>query len=447
MLRAALLALALSAAPTTFDAPRGSGDRLYPKLGDAALDVTHYDLALRTDPGVDHLDGQATLTITARAALQQLNLDLLGPTVRTVTLNGAPASFRHANGKLMIRTPAIIPTGRTFTVRVTYAGPSGVVTDLTSVGGDRIGWLTTTRGSYVLAEPDGARTYYPANDHPADGATYTLHVNAPRAVQVVASGEPAGQDTAGARTTHHFRVTQPIPSYALTVHVNRLDVVTRAGPDGITLRDAYPVGLPAAQRAPFARTSEMLTFLQDLLGPYPHRTYGVAITGERHSALETATLSTFPGGPTSERVAVHELAHQWFGDSLRLGDWSDIWLNEGFATYTELLWDEAHGANTDALVARWVRRARQAPRPLLARTPAELFDATTYDRGALTLHALRRTVGDPPFRRILRAYVERFTGRAVRTDDFLSVVRDVAGESAVTTLRPWIDAREVPALP
>ncbi|MGY2893729.1 M1 family metallopeptidase [Deinococcus sp. UYEF24] len=442
-------ALPSPALPAGFAAPSGSGDSVYPALGDAGLDVTHYDLSLRSDPGVDHLTGRAVLSIVARTPLTQIALDFAGPQVLGVKLDGRAVRHAQVGEKLLILPPAPIAAGTAFTVTVSYSGTPALHLDASSGGGLRLGWISQAGGSYVLSEPDGAHTFFPCNDVPADGASYSLHLNVPAGTTAIASGVQTRQTTLAGRTLSDFELAQQVPTYALTVHTGRLELRTQAGPAGIQIRNAFPVGLPDTVRAAFEQTPAMLGFLAEWFGPYPYPVYGVAVTEDPQlPALETATLSTFPSRPEAPVTALHELAHQWFGDNLRLGDWSDIWLNEGFATYAELLWAEGRGEATAPILERWYARLKREPlRGVIATTPAQLFDSSSYFRGALTLHALRLKVGDTLFRQILGTYAERFSGQSVRTADFLAVVREVSGVAAVETMQPWLNGPELPPMP
>ncbi|WP_407538537.1 M1 family metallopeptidase [Deinococcus radiomollis] len=437
------------ALPTGFTAPSGYGDSVYPALGDAGLDVTHYDLSLRSDPGVDRLTGRAVLSIVARQTLSQLNLDFAGPQVLGVKLDGKAVRHAQVGEKLLVLPPVSIASGTAFTLTVSYSGTPALHLDASSGGGLRLGWIAQAGGSYVLSEPDGAHTFFPCNDVPADGASYSLHLNVPAGTTAVASGVQTRQQTGGGRVYTDFQLAQPIPTYALTVHTGHLQLQTQPGPAGIAIRNAFPVGLPGTVRAAFDQTPAMLGFLAGWFGPYPYPVYGVAVSEDPQlPALETATLSTFPSRPEAPVTALHELAHQWFGDDLRLGDWSDIWLNEGFATYAELLWAEGQGEATAPILERWYARLKREPaRGLIATEPAQLFDASSYFRGALTLHALRLKVGDDLFRQIVRTYAARFSGRSVRTTDFLNVVRELGSAAAVETLRPWLTGPALPPLP
>ncbi len=437
------------ALPTGFTAPTGYGDSIYPLLGDAGLDVTHYDLSITSDPRQDAIAGRAVLSVTALRDLGQISLDFAGPKVLGVKLGGEAVRHAQVGEKLLILPSTPVAAGTAFTLTVAYAGTPALHLDPSESDGLRLGWITQAGGSYVLSEPDGAHTYFPCNDVPADGASYSLHLDIPAGYTAVASGVQTRQVTASGRTRTDFELTQPIPSYALTVHVGKLDLETQAGPVGIQIRNAFPVGLPATIKATFAQTPAMLGFLAGWFGPYPYPVYGVAVTADPEiPALETATLSTFPSSQEAPTTALHELAHQWFGDSLRLGDWSDIWLNEGFATYAELLWAQSRGQNTAPLLERWYARlARDPARGLIATRSKQLFDSSSYLRGALALHALRLSIGDEKFRQILSQYASRFAGKSVRTADFLGVARQIGGQNALDAMQPWLVGPALPPFP
>ena len=439
----------LPAVPEGFTAPTGYGDSVYPLLGDAGLDVTHYDLSITSDPRQDAIAGRAVLSVTALRDLGQISLDFAGPKVLGVKLGNGAVRHAQVGEKLLILPAAPVAAGTAFTLTVAYSGTPALHLDPSESDGLRLGWITQAGGSYVLSEPDGAHTFFPCNDVPADGASYSLHLDVPAGYTAVASGVQTRQVTASGRTRSDYVLTQPIPTYALTVHVGRLDLETQAGPAGIQIRNAFPVGLPANIKAAFAQTPAMIGFLNTWYGPYPYSVYGVAVSSDPEiPALETATLSTFPSSQERPATALHELAHQWFGDSLRLGDWSDIWLNEGFATYAELLWAQNQGQSAAPLLERWYARLARGPaRGLIATQSKQLFDSSSYLRGALTLHALRLSVGDEKFRQILTQYASRFAGQSVRTADLLGVVRQIGGQTALDAMQPWLVGPALPPFP
>jgi aminopeptidase N len=199
----------------------------------------------------------------------------------------------------------------------------------------------------------------------------------------------------------------------------------------------------------------MIEVLAELFGPFPFETYGVLVVPEALGfALENQTLSLMgtdlmgvPG--LTDAVLVHELAHQWTGDSVSVERWSDIWLNEGFATYGEWWWDEATGGPTvDSRAAdAHVLADRAAMAAPLDPGIDHLFDRTVYVRGALVLDALRTAVGDEVFVAIVGEWVARFGGASAGTDDFLALVDELGGPGTAAALDPWLTAERVPPRP
>ncbi|SMB94838.1 M1 family metallopeptidase [Deinococcus hopiensis] len=444
------------------------GDALFPGLGQLGLDVQHYDVALSVDrPGTAELRGVVTLTLGSTRLLPTIRLDFTGPEVGAVRWNGQPVPFVVEAGaqKLTVTPPASLRPGETARLTVEYGGRAGTVTD-PDLGLD-LGWegVLEAGTNYTLSEPHGAHSFLPSNDHPADTATFTTRLTVPAGFTAAASGVEdliaEGAEARAGRHTFVFHQARPIPTYALGLHIGHLERVESpavpVGPGGapVVRRDYFPMGTPDRVRAAYRRTDEMLRALSGWFGPYPFAAYGVAVLPPQVDvpALETATLSTMPVESSNEQVALHELAHQWFGNAVPLRRWADVWLNEGFATYAELLWTEAQGGDGPAMVRRWYARLQsRGTRPLVAATQEELFDSTAYQRGALTLHALRLAVGDAAFRDFLHTYTARFSGgsssnNAVDTADFLALVRERVGAAGEAAVRPWVFDVGLPPLP
>jgi aminopeptidase N len=425
----------------------GVGDPYFPDAGNAGYDVTHYDLDLTWRPDEQRMDGVATITATATEALTSLALDAVGLDVRAVTVDGAAATTEAAGERDLIVTPAApLGDGDEFTVVATYgASPqtlSGV--DLLSPG-----WVSDGDEVYVAFEPHGAATLFPSNDHPSDKATYTFRVTAPAGLDVAANGLLRESTPGPDGTTWVYDAPDAMATYLVQVVVADLDFVESTGPAGVPIRHAVDADVGGVAEGPMAETADMIDFFDDLFGPYPFVAYGAVVVDEPLGyALETQTLSIFgTDAASSESVIAHELAHQWFGNAVSPATWQDIWLNEGFATYAELLWQEHRGSGGPATFADAYRGGSPAlDVPPTDPGPLDLFSLTVYDRGALTLYVLDETVGRDTFLAILRTWLERYDDASASTADFEALAEEVSGQDLAPLFDAWLRATEMPSL-
>jgi aminopeptidase N len=427
----------------------GVGDPLYPDLGNGGFDVRHYDLALTWKPDGGGLTGVATIEAKATQALSRFDLDLLaGLEVSDAKVDGQPATTERQGDHELVVTPAhAIGDGATFETRIAYGGAARSTDALLPGLG---GWVVDGREVYVASEPDGAAGLFPGNDHPSDKATYSLDITAPDDLVVVANGDRVPtRDHAlpGGMKTWHFEMKDPMASYLLQVGIGNLRIVEGKSPKGVPIRNAFDEDVLGAVTQ-HAKTGQMIDYYASLFGPYPFSTYGVLVVDDPIGfALETQTLSLFPG-QTDEETVAHELAHQWFGDDVSLGSWKDIWLNEGFATYSSWLWLDHTGAqDIDARVRREARNTRElALPPADPGTPEHLFDASVYYRGAITLHVLRHAMGDDRFFELLRTWAERYGGKSATTADFEALAEDIAGKDLTPLFDAWLRSDRLPRL-
>ncbi len=437
----------------------GLGDSLYPGFGNGGYDVQSYLLDLTiNEVDTSALNGVTTLEAQATQDLSRFNLDFIGFTVEGITVNQQPAAFNR-NGQELTITPATpLKAGHSFTVEVTYSGvPEQIEPVAIPVP---TGWVLFDGGSFVLSEPDGAANYYPVNDHPLDKAAYTFRVTVPKPFEVAANGVLTETIDHPETTTFVWEAHDPMASYLTTVNIGQFEVETETGPEGIPIRNYYAVGLDEAIRQPFARQAEMLALYSEIFGPYPFEVYGsVVMNTEIGTALEAQTLSIYGVDqidlediPLTEQLVAHEAAHQWFGNSVSLADWSDIWLNESFATYAEGLWVE-HTEGREAL-DEWVEEqykylveSREELVPPGKPPADDLFNDGVYVWGAMGLHALRLEVGDEVFFDILRTYYDRFKGSNVRTADFIAVAEEVSGQDLDGFFDNWLYSEEIASIP
>jgi aminopeptidase N len=443
----------------------GIGDRYFPFDGNGGYDVASYDLDLRYVPDTDELSGTATILATAVQDLTSFDLDFTGLSTHSVAVNGVPATFLPIGGELVVLPRTPIGVGTQFSVTVTYSGVPQSVNDSLGISG----FLHTDDGAIVAGQPEGAATWFPVNDHPRDAATYELSITVPEGLQAISNGLPTGTSTQDGWTTSTWSARDPMASYLLTLAVGEFDVTTRevggltfidaVDPDIDTLDVTGEPGAPSAgevARASLERQPEIVEFLADTFGEYPFETVGGIVDDDPTLgfALETQTRPVyspvfFASAYSGDAVVVHELAHQWFGDDLRLASWEHIWLNEGFATYAEWLWNEDQGYETADDVFAFVA-GLPAEDPFWTVAPGDpgpdaLFDVAVYYRGAATLHALRTRIGDEAFFHLLRSWYDDHQGQAVTTPEFTAQAEEISGQDLDAFFDEWLFTSGKPA--
>ncbi|KJQ53844.1 M1 family metallopeptidase [Microbacterium sp. SA39] len=427
-----------------------TGDPYTPQSGDANLSIDHYELTLDYKISTNRLSGTAVLQGHALAATGSLSLDLTGLRASRVRIGTKAVDFRQSDRKLRISLPRALAPGDPFSVSIAYAGAPR---PRRSRWGS-IGWEELVDGVIVAAQPTGAPTWFPCNDLPSDKATYTLTFTTESAYSVIAGGATS-PSTRGGKTTWSFRRDVPTPTYLATVQIGRY--VSKPIPlGGVQGEIHYPRALESRVQADFAQLPAMMAVFEEAFGPYPLPDYRVVVTAdELEIPLEAQGVGIFgsnhaDGAGGSERLVAHELAHQWFGNSVGLSFWRDIWLNEGFACYAEWIWSERSGgltAHEKALVH--YGRLAVLPQDLLVDQPGAdlMFDDRIYKRGALALHAVRLAVGDELFFRVLREWTGRFRWATATTADFVALAEEVTALPLDGLLREWVHEARLPAFP
>jgi aminopeptidase N len=467
---AALILLAgLLAAPASASHPRAPspgdseiGDVLFPGLGNGGYDAQHYvlDLTYPTSAATQTVNGKVTMLARATQALSSFNLDFAGGTVGAVSVNGATASFTRSGEELVITPRRPLRDHAPFVAQVTFANQPFVPAPT-----DRIpfGWFTTNDGSVMAGQPNFAHDIYPVNDHPADKASYTFRLDVPAGTTAVANGVKLFSSTRGGRTVSYYEQRQPMASELVQVAVGALSVVDRERVGGVSVRDVAPTAQLAALEPALARTPDHLRWMTGKVGRYPFDSYGV-LAADRNIAyaLETQTLSLHPArflqapvpAANYEPVMVHELAHQWFGDSLAPVRWQDVWLNEGHADWYQREYDEEFfGVSLVDYMHGAYERANQLRHdfgPVAKPTGSDiftLFSDNVYSGGSLVLYALRQVVGDETFRAIERGWVARYRDESVSTEQFIAFASKVAHRDLTAFLRDWLYGSTVPPMP
>ncbi|WP_369227601.1 M1 family metallopeptidase [Streptomyces sp. R39] len=437
---AALLAAAGPASASTIGAA-GAGDPYFPLSGNGGFHVSHYDLTLRYDISSRHLDGEAVLTARAIQRLTRFDLDLSGLKVTRVSVDGRSARFSRSGQELVVTPARALAKGQDFRVTVAYNGTPRQVTD---PDGSPDGWIRTDDGAFVAGEPQGAMTWFPANSHPKDKSSYDFTITVPKGRTAVANGVLLGQHTSGGRTTFRWRQTEPMAAYLATATVGKFTVQQYTTRDGIKVYNAVDPREASGSAAVLKKLPSVLEWESKLFGPYPFRSAGSIVDHAPNVgyALETQGRPLYDSAPDLSTL-VHENAHQWFGDSVSLTAWKDIWLNEGFATYAEWLYSEQHGGDSaqktfDALYAKPASDELWAYPPGDPGSGKYIFGTPVYARGAMALHELRKAVGDPVFFRILRAWVSQHRYGHGTTAEFVKLAEGQSGMDLGPLFQTWL---------
>ncbi|MEU3992513.1 M1 family metallopeptidase [Streptomyces platensis] len=465
-LRAAALGLAalatLGVAEPPAVGPQGLGDRLFPTLGNTGYDVTSYDVSLDYS-GHNDRPLNVTTQITARATseLDHLNLDFARGAVRSVKIGGLAARHEQ-HGEDLVLTPAFhISRGQDLKISIEHTSDPGGKSDG--------GWIRTADGLAMANQADAAHRVFPCNDHPSDKALFTFHITAPQQLTAVANGLPLRPGARAGRRTWTYRTDHPMATELAQVSIGKSSVLLRHGPHGLPIRDVVPTADRAALAHWLAKTPGHVTWMERKVGPYPFEAYGVLIANARTGfELETQTLSLFEKALFTagqlpdwyvESVMVHELAHQWFGNSVSPRRWSDVWLNEAHATWYEALFAQEKGDHRASLEARMRHAYEQSdgwraeggpPAAPTAPSPGEkisIFRPVVYDGSALVLYALRQKIGPAAFDRIEREWVARHRDGVADTADFVQLASQVAGQDLTAFFQGWLYGERTPPMP
>lgn len=424
-----------------------SSDRYTPVSGDSTFDTESYELRLGYRVRNNRLTGRALINAVIAVAGTSVQLDLVGLRVSRVVVDGeVAAGWKQTQNKLKVPLPRVLQPGERFSLEIEYAGTPRP--RRTRWG--TIGWEELDDGALVANQPTGAPTWFPCNDRPDDRARYVIDITVDEGYIAAATGRLIETKKQSGRVRRIFESAVPTATYLAAVQVGPY----REWSFETGERLVAPATLRTRVQRAFADVPRMLAVLSEAFGAYPQESCTIVVTpDDLEIPLEAQGLMVFGANhldPDSERLVAHELAHQWFGNSVGIARWSDIWLNEGFACYAEWLWSEASGQETIAQLAA-EHHARLAALPqdvvLVDPGPADMFDDRIYKRGALTLCALRAEIGDRLFGETMFRWTQQYRHHLVDTDMFIALAETVSGRSLDAVFIPWLRGQVLPPLP
>ncbi|MFG1794614.1 M1 family metallopeptidase [Nocardia sp. NPDC049149] len=439
----AIVATAAPAAADPFTGSSGLGDPYYPEDGNGGYDAGHYDVTLDYDPPSHRLTATTRIDAVATQALRAFNLDFAGPAVRTVTVNNMPAAFNR-NGEHELTVTPLIPLlpGLPFTVTVEYSGQAE------NTEGN--GWtFAPSGGAFAAGEPHSATSWYPLNDTPLDKATFALHATVPAEWEVVSIGVRTQDEVRGDRRVVSWEAHQPVIGYLTTVAIDKFSFLEQRRANGTPLISAFA---PNAERnrETEQRLPEILDFIESVYGPYPFEASGgIYVDADIQFSLETQTRPIYAPW-TDLQTAVHEIAHQWWGDSVSVRHWSDVCLNECFASYTaDYLWPERmDGLDVDAeyrkTIAQYLDNTEFWQIPLENPGAGSEFTSVYY-RGPLFLHALRKQLGDAVFFAAVREFNAAHAFGNASIPDFRKFVQSKSPTDLTGFFTAWLNQTTPPA--
>ncbi len=422
-----------------------------------AIDVQHYAFHLTLSDASDAISGETAVTLHFRDgkampfALDLIGQKMLGTTgmkVMDVKQNGTTVPFTHEGDKLFI-TPETTSGNYVFTIQYTGVPDDGLIIDKNKFG---------ERTFFGDNWPNRARHWLPTVDHPSDKATVEFIVTAPAHYQVIGNGLLVEEiDLENDMRRSHWRTDVPIPTKVTVIGAARF-AVQHAG-DFISSRGLiplqhwiYPQDRDAGLRD-FEVTDAILTFFDSNIGPFPYEKLANVQSKTRYGGMENASNifyseNAIASGRSNEGLVAHEIAHQWFGDSVSEIDWQHIWLSEGFATYfTQLYMEATYGreklkegmANARQSVLTFYERKPNVPivNPLIT-DPNEHLNANSYQKGGWVLHMLRRQVGDDAFWDGIRAYYQAYRDLNASSENLQEIMEEVSGQDLSEFFKQWL---------
>jgi aminopeptidase N len=440
------LVLASGASAIAAAAPKQPSEPFFPRSGNRGYGVKHYDVSLGYQPRSGQLTARDLVEARATSGLRKFSLDLDGLKVTSVSVNGEAAEYSRGRGKVKIVPATPIANGERFKVELRYQGQPRKVID---PDGSPEGWYRTPDGAIGVGEPVGTAAWLACNNAPRDKASFAIRITVPAGVKAISNGSLLSRQKVDRRVRWSWSEPAPMATYLALVDIGDGKLVQ--GQIGSlptwTLIDPR---LVKKSKAAIDSLPEIIRFEQKIYGRYPFAAAGSVVdVANLEYALETQTRPIYAFAPDRTTV-VHETAHQWFGDSVSLLRWPNIWLNEGFATWTQWYFAEQHGGRSAQSVFEELYR-RPASQTHFWDPPSghpgqakNLFAVSTYVRGAMTLQALRDKIGTHDLLRVMKTWVRQHRYGHGDIEDFIALANKTSGEHLRGFFHRWLFQRGKP---
>ena len=409
------------------------------------FDVTNYDITISIDDENHFIEGSVIADVTAEESLNFIEFELESLDVNSVLFNGLPTTYTHENGIIHIDIETVLPNEE-FTITVDYSG--NPIISPTYYG---TGMFFIAGGIFTISDPNGSRYWWPCYDHPWDKAEVDLHITCREDWTAACNGiRTSIVDNGDGTKTHHWDGENPMATYLVSI-VARIFTELNDSYEEIPIQNFVSPSQVTNATEDFINLPFMMEVYSNLYGDYPFEKYGNAVTSfatygaMEHQTMTTLSSSMITGNHGDETIIAHELSHQWFGDCLTALTWKDIWLSEGFATYSEALYTE-EWQGYEAMIAYvyssfhsyYKNWAGSNTYTTYAPADNAIFTPATYEKPASVLHMLRMIVGDETFFEILQTYFETYKNSNVVSEEFIEVCEQISGLDLSQFFLQWI---------
>ncbi|MBW6513385.1 MAG: T9SS type A sorting domain-containing protein [Candidatus Syntrophosphaera sp.] len=417
------------------------------------FDIQKYEITLDINHQTHQIAGNVLATVLAEDNLSSIQYNLVGLTVSSVLVNGVAAAYTHTGG--IINISLNIPSGQTFSTQVFYSGVPQL-----SGAPYNIGMIFSANTVFTISDPDAGRYWWPCYDHPWDKAVVDLHITLRGDWKVAANGiRTSIVDNGDGTSTTHWIGEHPMTTYLVCITAGPYVEINQTAGD-IPIQSFVTQNQYNNALVDFANVPAMINYFSQVFGPYPFEKYGHAVVSmSTYGAMEHQTMTTLgnfiiTGNGTYELIIAHELAHQWYGNAVSFLTFKDVWLSEGFATYSEHLWvDHTLGwqAAADYIYTSYHQyylnwAAGAGPQTIYDPAFNYYFAPPSYEKAASVLHMLRLKIGNANFFQLLQDWFSAWSGGNAVTSEFQALAEQISGQDLNQFFQQWIYGSGTPEL-